>query len=56
MGRELSPKQILALRCPTCGAAPRQKCELGTGQLRMTPHRERMWTAKDRPLQGYRSR
>ena len=49
MTQELSPKQILAVRCPTCGAAPRQNCELSTGQPRMTPHRERIWIAKDRP-------
>jgi hypothetical protein len=44
---ELSPKQILAVRCPTCGAVPGEKCELGTGQLRTTPHRDRRLTAKD---------
>jgi hypothetical protein len=31
----------LALRCPTCGARPGEKCELGTGQPRTEPHRER---------------
>jgi hypothetical protein len=32
---------ILAIRCPTCGAKPGEKCELSTGQPRTTPHRER---------------
>jgi len=47
--KELSPKQVLAVRCPTCGAAPREKCELSTGQPRSSPHRDRMWILKDRP-------
>jgi|KBSMisStaDraftv2_1062788.scaffolds.fasta_scaffold32835_4 hypothetical protein len=40
-------KQILAIRCPTCGAAPGKKCELGTGQPRTTPHRDRRLIAQD---------
>ena len=47
MKRELSPKQILAIRCPTCGAAPGEKCELSTGQPRTEPHRDRRLLAKD---------
>jgi hypothetical protein len=31
MKKELSPKRIRAARCPTCGAAPGEKCELSTG-------------------------
>jgi hypothetical protein len=38
---ELSPKQVPAVRCPTCGAEPREKCELSTGQPRNEPHRDR---------------
>jgi hypothetical protein len=49
MTKELDPKQILAVPCLTCGAIAGQKCELSTGQPRMTPHRERIWVAKDRP-------
>jgi len=45
--KELSPKQVLAVRCPTCGAAPGEKCELSTGQPRTSPHRDRVWIAKD---------
>jgi len=28
--KEITPKQVLAVRCPTCGAAPGVRCELGT--------------------------
>jgi len=41
MKKQLSPKQVLAVRCPTCGAKPREKCELSTGQPRTEPHRDR---------------
>jgi hypothetical protein len=47
--KELSPKQVLAVRCPTCGAAPGEKCELSTGQSRTNPHRDRRLVAKDQP-------
>jgi len=47
MKEELSPKQALAVRCPTCGAAPGEKCELSTGQPRFEPHRDRRLIAAD---------
>jgi hypothetical protein len=47
MEKELSPKQILAVRCPTCGAAPGEKCELSTGQPRNNSHLDRRLIAKD---------
>jgi hypothetical protein len=47
MKKELSPKMILAIRCPTCGAAPGEKCELSTGQPRNNPHIDRRWVAED---------
>ncbi len=34
-------KKVQAIRCPTCGAGPGEKCELGTGQPRTEPHRDR---------------
>jgi hypothetical protein len=34
-------KRALAVRCPTCGAKPGEKCELGTGQPRTEPHANR---------------
>jgi hypothetical protein len=39
--KKLSPKQVLAVRCPTCGAKPGEKCELSTGLPRNSPHRDR---------------
>ncbi|HEY1677873.1 MAG TPA: hypothetical protein VGG04_09220 [Candidatus Sulfotelmatobacter sp.] len=34
-------KLALAVRCPTCGAKPGEKCELSTGLPRTDPHRDR---------------
>jgi hypothetical protein len=47
MKKELSPKDLLAIGCPTCGAKPGEKCELSTGQARINPHRDRRLIAKD---------
>jgi hypothetical protein len=44
---ELRPKQVLSVRCPTCGAGSEEKCKLGTGLPRSAPHRDRRLTAKD---------
>ena len=41
-------KLILAVSCPTCGAAPQQKCELHSGQPRISPHRYRRLDAADK--------
>jgi hypothetical protein len=41
-------KQILAVRCPTCGAKPGEKCELATGQPRTEPHRDRRLLVSDK--------
>jgi len=41
-------EQVLAVRCPTCGARPGEKCELGTGQPRTEPHRDRRLVASDK--------
>jgi hypothetical protein len=48
MKAEPSPKQILAVACPTCGAAPGKNCMLTTGQPRTKPHRERRLIASDK--------
>jgi hypothetical protein len=45
--KTISPRKILAIRCPTCGAAPGEKCELSTGLPRTTPHRDRRLIAAD---------
>jgi len=47
MTKELSTKKALEIICPTCGAAPGEKCELSTGQPRTEPHRDRRLIAKD---------
>jgi hypothetical protein len=39
--KDLTPKQLLAVRCPTCGAKSGEKCELSTGQPRTYPHLDR---------------
>jgi hypothetical protein len=44
---ELSIKKSLTVRCPTCGAVPGEKCELGTGQPRTHPHFDRRVIAAD---------
>ena len=41
-------KLILAVSCSTCGASPRQKCELHSGQPRNSPHRYRRLDAADK--------
>jgi hypothetical protein len=43
--KELTPKQIFSVPCPTCGAATGEACELQTGALRNEPHRDRKLTA-----------
>jgi hypothetical protein len=40
-------KQVQAVDCPTCGAAPGKKCELSTGHPRIQPHRDRRLIAAD---------
>ena len=47
MKAELSPKQILAVPCPTCGVAAGEKCELTTGQPRFESHRDRRLIAAE---------
>ena len=45
--KELTPKQILSVRCPTCGAATGEVCELNSGAPRTEPHRDRRLSAAD---------
>jgi hypothetical protein len=45
---EITPKQVLVVRCPTCGAALGVRCELGTGQPRTEPHRDRRLIAAEK--------
>jgi len=48
MNRNQLEKLSLTVHCPTCGAAPEQKCELNSGQPRTTAHRDRRWNAADK--------
>jgi hypothetical protein len=41
-------KQVIAVRCRTCGAAPGQKCELSIGLARLEPHQARRLAAGDK--------
>ena len=45
--KDLTPKQILAMPCPTCGAAVGEVCELNTGTPRTEPHRDRKLSAAE---------
>jgi len=45
---KIKPKQALAVRCPTCGAKPGEKCELSTGLPRTEPHRDRRLAASEK--------
>lgn len=43
--KELTPKQLLSVPCPTCGAATHEVCELHTGAPRTEAHRDRKLSA-----------
>src|ERR1700687_5465177 len=43
-------EQALAVRCPTCGARPREKCELNNGLPRTEPHPARRPSAEKEEL------
>jgi hypothetical protein len=42
---KVTEKEALAVRCPTCGAKPGEKCELSAGLPRTEPHRDRRLAA-----------
>ncbi len=39
-------EQALLIRCPICGAKPKEKCELSTGLPRTDPHPARCLAAE----------
>jgi len=39
-------EKALAVRCPTCGAGPREKCEINSGFQRTDPHPARSLAAE----------
>jgi len=43
--KELTPKQLVSVPCPTCGAAAGKRCVLYSGALRSEPHVDRMFAA-----------
>jgi hypothetical protein len=45
--KELTPKQISSVPCPTCGSAAGERCVLQSGGLRSEPHVERKFLAID---------
>jgi hypothetical protein len=44
---KIKPEKAMAVRCPTCGAKPGEKCELSTGLPRTEPHRDRRLAAAE---------
>jgi hypothetical protein len=47
-GREdITREQIQAVPCPTCGAEPREECELNSGGPRTESHRDRRLAAEE---------
>jgi hypothetical protein len=51
---ELIETQALTVRCPTCGAAPKIRCELAIGGVRPQAHLERRLTVSDKVVRKLR--
>jgi len=45
--RDLTPRLLLAVPCPTCGVAAGERCLLYSGALRNEPHVERKLSAAE---------
>jgi hypothetical protein len=45
--KELTPKQLSAVPCPTCGVPAGKRCELHSGALRSEPHVDRKFAAAE---------
>jgi hypothetical protein len=45
--KDLTPKQMSSVPCPTCGVAAGMPCELYSGGLRSGPHVDRKLAAAD---------
>ena len=56
--RDLSPKQLISVLCPTCGVAAGKRCQLSLGDPRNEPHLDRKLSAVEairkeiKPLRG----
>jgi hypothetical protein len=46
----ITEKQALAVRCPTCGAKPSEKCKLITGEPRTDAHRDRRLVVSEKEV------
>src|SRR5450755_3696573 len=47
MQKKSDSRDVLSVRCPTCGVPTGVRSKLSTGSPRITPHRDRRWVAKD---------
>jgi hypothetical protein len=45
--KELTPKQLSSVACPTCGVAAGHRCVLQAGGLRREPHLARKHSAAE---------
>ena len=45
--KELTPKQLSSVPCPTCGVSAGERCVLHSGALRSEPHVERKFAAAE---------
>jgi len=45
--KDLTPKQMSSVPCPTCGVAAGMRCVLTTGGLRSEPHVDRKLAAAE---------
>jgi hypothetical protein len=43
--KELTPKQLSSVPCPTCAAAAGKRCVMNSGLLRSSPHVDRKFSA-----------
>jgi len=43
--KELTPKQLSSVHCPTCGVAGGERCVLHSGAPRSEPHLDRKFAA-----------
>jgi hypothetical protein len=45
--KELTPKQLISVPCPTCGVPARRRCVLLSGAPRFSPHVDRRLSAAE---------
>jgi hypothetical protein len=43
--KDLTPRQLSSVPCPTCGVPARKRCVLHSGGLRSAPHVDRKFLA-----------